>query len=278
MSPTSSIDSGRQGWTPEDLAALGVAVRLLEHPSLAARLTNLIGKPIEAGLGRLPQGWQQKVQSASRAALERALPIALKTMGDKPSRHSKLTRGLHRALVASTGAAGGAFGLLALPIELPITTGIMLRAIASVARNEGEDLASPAARLACIEVFALGGPSKSDDAAETGYFAVRAALASAMSEATLFLAQKGLIEEGAPILLRLITRVAQRFSVQVGEKLAAELVPIIGAVGGATINVVFIDHFQSMARGHFTVRRLERRYGEPSVRAAYASLRTRERS
>ena len=33
--------------TPEDLAALQRAVQLLEHPSLAARLTNMVGKPIE---------------------------------------------------------------------------------------------------------------------------------------------------------------------------------------------------------------------------------------
>jgi hypothetical protein len=254
-----------------DLSTLASAARLLERPSLAARLTNLLGAPIEGALARLPQGWQAKVQHASRTALERALALALKTMDTRPARFPKLARRLHGAAVAGTGAVGGAFGLLALPLELPITTGIMLRAIASVASGEGEDLRRPEARLSCIQVFALGGPAKSDDAAETGYFAVRAALAGALSEASAHLAQKGLTQEGAPVLLRLITRVAQRFSVQVGEKFAAELLPVIGAVGGATINLVFIDHFQSMARGHFAVRRLERTYGTQAVRAAYAA-------
>jgi|SRR5689334_728440 len=258
-----------------DLSALARAARLLERPSLAARLTNLIGAPIEGALARLPQGWQSKVQNASRAALERALALALKTMNTRPARFPGLARRLHGAAVAGTGAVGGAFGLLALPIELPITTGIMLRAIASIARGEGEDLERPEARLSCIQVFALGGPAKGDDAAETGYFAVRAALAGALSEASAYLAQKGLAQEGAPVLLQLITRVAQRFSVQVGEKVAAELLPLIGAVGGATVNLVFIDHFQSMARGHFAVRRLERTYGTEAVRAAYtAALRS----
>ncbi len=255
----------------EDRAALATAVRLLEHPSLAARLTNLLGAPIEGALARLPRGWQAKVQNASRAALERALALALKTLNERPARFPKLARRLHGAAVAGTGALGGAFGLLALPLELPITTGIMLRAIASVARAEGEDLQRPEARLACLQVFALGGPGKSDDAAETGYFAVRAALAGALSEASAYLAQKGITKEGAPVLLQLVTRIAQRFSVQVGEKLAAELLPLIGAVGGATINLVFIDHFQSMARGHFAVRRLERTYGTEVARAAYAA-------
>jgi hypothetical protein len=260
-------------WDPQDLVDLRRARDALEHPSFAARAANLLGTPVEAGLKRLPKGWQANVQKASRAALEYALKAALKTIGGKPPRFPKLARKLHGVAVAATGAAGGFLGLETLWIELPITTSIMLRAIADIARAEGEDLKSPEVRLACIEVFALGGPTKGDDASETGYFAVRAALARAVSQAAEFIIEKGVAEEGAPLLLRLITRVAQRFSVQVSEKVAAEAVPIVGAVGGATINVVFIDHFQSMARGHFTVRRLERRYGADTVQAAYEGLR-----
>jgi hypothetical protein len=35
-----------------------------------------------------------------------------------------------------------------------------------------------------------------------------------------------------------------------------------------------MDHFQNMARGHFTVRRLERAYGAEAVERAYRSMRT----
>ncbi|MGB9655552.1 MAG: EcsC family protein, partial [Pseudolabrys sp.] len=45
------------------------------------------------------------------------------------------------------------------------------------------------------------------------------------------------------------------------------------ALGGAAINYAFIDHFQSVARGHFTVRRLERKYGKDTVFDAYERLR-----
>ena len=48
--------------------------------------------------------------------------------------------------------------------------------------------------------------------------------------------------------------------------------PLIGALGGAAVNYAFIDHFQEIARGHFTVRRLERRYGKDAVRTAYDKL------
>ncbi|HYP32008.1 MAG TPA: EcsC family protein, partial [Burkholderiaceae bacterium] len=33
-----------------------------------------------------------------------------------------------------------------------------------------------------------------------------------------------------------------------------------------------IDHFQTVARGHFAVRRLERKYGEAVVRERYGEL------
>jgi hypothetical protein len=48
--------------------------------------------------------------------------------------------------------------------------------------------------------------------------------------------------------------------------------PIVGAFGGAAINALFIDHFQDMGRGHFTVRRLERLYGQEEIRGIYDML------
>jgi hypothetical protein len=41
---------------------------------------------------------------------------------------------------------------------------------------------------------------------------------------------------------------------------------------GAMVNTVFIDHFQQVAHGHFTVRRLERQYGQETVEAAYQAI------
>jgi len=60
--------------------------------------------------------------------------------------------------------------------------------------------------------------------------------------------------------------------VVVTQKLAAQAIPLIGAVGGAAVNYAFIEHFQDVARGHFTVRRLERRYGKEAVRQEYERL------
>jgi hypothetical protein len=182
----------------------------------------------------------------------------------------------HKLAGGFSGALGGAFGLSALAVELPLSTAIMLRSIADIARSEGEDLTSVESRLACLEVFALGGPGAGDDAAETGYYAVRASLAKALNEAAQHIAHKGLAEKGAPVLVRFITQIAARFGALVSEKAAAQAVPVIGAAGGAGINLLFITHFQETARGHFIVRRLERTYGQAVVQAAYRELRRSE--
>ncbi len=263
-------EGGRVTLSYEDQEALRYAKALLENPGLAAKITGLIGMPIEKALQLLPGKWAQVVNEATRKSLETALQAALLTIDDKPQANS--WEFLHKLAVAATGAGGGAFGLLGLPLELPLSTTIMLRSIADIARNEGERLRTPDAKLACLEVFALGGPSKSDDASESAYFLMRAALAKSVSEAAGYIAQRGLVEEGAPAIVRLIGQLAMRFGVNVSEKVAAQAVPVIGAAGGVVINVLFIDHFQEMARGHFIVRRLERTYDPQLVRAEYERL------
>jgi hypothetical protein len=119
--------------TPEDLAALRTAVRLLEHPGLAARLTNLVGKPIDLISNALPAAASRAIATATAKGLEAALKVALRTMQRSPHAGSQL---LHKALATASGAAGGAFGVATLPIELPVSTIIMLRSIADIARSE----------------------------------------------------------------------------------------------------------------------------------------------
>jgi hypothetical protein len=253
-----------------DLDDLKKAKLLLENPGMAIRVTHLLGALIERGFRLLPGRWNLKVGEMTQAALSRAVHAAVFTMKDVPGKAASNL--WHKFLVAATGGVGGFFGLPALPVELPISTTLMLRSIADIARSEGEAITRGEAKLACIEVFAFGGPKTSDDAAESGYFAVRTALAQSVSQAAEFVAQKGLVEEGSPALVRLIIKIAERFSLQVSQKAAAQAVPAVGAVGGGIINTVFMDHFQNMARGHFIVRRLERKHGRQAVRAAYHKL------
>jgi len=253
-----------------DTDALRNAVELLEHPSLAARLTNMVGKPVEIFSRALPAAASQAIAAATTKSLEAAFKVALLTIRNKQQESSQL---LHRALAVASGAAGGAFGIASLPFELPVSTIIILRSILDIARSEGENLTEPEASLSCVAVLGLGGRAESDDEAKSGYFIVRGILAQSVTEAARFIAERGVIEEGSPVLVRLIAQIASRFGFVVSQKAAAQTIPVIGALGGAAINYAFIDHFQSVARGHFTVRRLERKYGKDIVFAAYEQLR-----
>ena len=261
---------GRAGMTDEDIKALRSAVLALEHPGLAARLSNIAGRPIELMTKALPEGAAKAIAAATTKGLNAALAVALRTIRHEPQAGSRL---LHKALASVSGGVGGSFGLAALPLELPISTIIMLRSIADIARSEGEDLADPETALSCLQVFALGGRTAKDDAAESGYFAVRGLLAKSVTEAARFVAERGVIAEGAPVLVRFVAQLASRFGAVVTQKAAAQALPIIGALGGAAVNYVFIDHFPEMARGHFTVRRLERAYGKEPVRIEYERIR-----
>jgi len=253
-----------------DREALQLAKSLLDNPGLAAKITNYLGAPIDKGLELLPASWNKSVSTVTQAALLKASDAAIFTLQDAP--FTAPSNRWHKLSVAFSGGVGGFFGLSAVAVELPLSTTIMLRSIADIARSEGESISDVETQVACLEVFALGGDSREDDGAETGYFAVRASLARSVSEAAEYLTRKGLSDTAAPLLVKLISKIAERFGVQVTQKAAAQAIPALGAAGGAIVNTLFIDHFQDMARGHFIVRRLEGIYGAESVQALYLTL------
>ena len=228
--------------------------------------------PIEALLHRLPGPAQSAIQVAVNKALEQCLRIAVKAHPVKSS--TAIYKRSHTAATAITGAIGGFFGLPGLLVELPVTTTVMLHSIVEIARSYGEDFLSPESGLACLEVFALGPQNTHPEAQESAYYATRAALAQVTREAVSYVTKKGMAKEGAPALLSFVGKIASRFGLEVSEKVAAELVPIAGAAGGLTLNILFSQHFQSLAEGHFMVRRLERKYGREAVRQDYELARS----
>jgi len=253
-----------------DLEALARAKKTLESPGLAIRIADAAGRPVEALVRSLPEGAQRAIQAGTRRALSASLGVALRTLDRRAVPASDW---LHRGAVAVTGALGGATGLPGLLVELPVSLTVMLRSIADNARAQGEDLSQVASRLECLAVFAYGSRAATDDAADASYFATRAVMARAVAEAAEFVAGRGVTEalgdKGAPAILQFLARIAQRLGMSVTDKVAAQLVPLVGAVGGAAINTLFIHHFQETARSHFTVRRLERDCGADRVREAY---------
>ena len=263
------IHAGGSPLPDADRLALAKAYKALEHTNLATKLAGAVGRQLGT-LGRfLPPGVSGVVNRAAESAIKSALNVALQSLSKTSGRD---TRRLHKAMAVASGAAGGMFGMTTLPVELTVSTIIILRSIADIARSEGEDLSEPDVALSCLEVFAIGANSKDGGVLEDGYFATRGLLAKTVSEAGQFVAVHGLGDSTAPILVKLISQIGGRFGIVVSEKLAAQAVPLIGAVGGAAVNYAFADHFQSLAFGHFTVRRLERLYGSEVVRAEYDRL------
>jgi hypothetical protein len=256
--------------TSEELAEVRSAVRLLEGDSFALRLTRVVGGQVSVFGRALPAAARKAVALATDTALRTALRVALRSLGKTSA--PKARERWHQAAAAASGAVGGAFGVAAAAVELPVSTTILLRGIADIAREHGEDLSDPEAAFACLDVLGLGG-DRAQGAERSRYYAARAELARGRANVDFVLLKPQLAKELAPMLTRYLTQIAARFGLVVTEKLAAQALPVVGAVGGAAVNAAFAQHFQALARGHFLLRRLERRHGGESVRLEYERLR-----
>jgi hypothetical protein len=253
--------------SPTHRQALRTAFLILERPDFTARLADFAGRPVGRALKMAPPVLEARLTRAVEAALKRALELALRSLDERPNRkHASF------ALAGAGGAASGFFGAGALALELPLTTTLILRAIAEIARRHGEDLSRPEARMECVGVLGLSART-SGEGPSVGYFAARAALSRLVADASSVIVERGAAAASAPALNALAIAIAPRFGVIVSERAAASALPILGALGGATLNMLFVRHFQRAAHGHFTIRRLERRYGPEVVRAYYRGLR-----
>jgi hypothetical protein len=182
----------------------------------------------------------------------------------------------HSVTTGLTGGVGGLFGTLGLCVELPLTTCVMLRSMAAIAGVYGEDLRDPAVRLECLSLFGMGAPSPADDEMDSSYLTIRASLGTMVQHAAKFVAHtprtevlQSIKNGTAPTLVKLLGKISQRFQLTVSEKVMAQAIPLVGAVGGASVNVMFTEHFNAIARYHFGLRHLERLWGEEPIRAIY---------
>jgi hypothetical protein len=241
------------------------ALDRLEATSLASRLAATVGVPVERLRARMPPQIHAAVEVATQRALDAALSAALASRPGWSPPGVGSTR-FHRALLAGSGVLGGAGGLAGTLLELPVSTTLLLRQVAAVAIAEGEDVTRPEGMAECLTVFALGGHTPGADAADTGYFAVRLALAEAVP---------GLVASAASgWVTSLSAAIAARFAGPVATKALAQAAPLLGAAAGAAVNLAFLEHFRGVAGGHFAIRRLEREHGPARVRAAAADLRS----
>jgi len=271
----SDSEDRKTGISDEDLEKLRDAYAKLENTSLMIRLSSAAGVPLESVTRELSKRAPDKVVSIVSKATEYAIEFVIQSSA-RTLRNAEQTPAsprLHTAAAMTTGAVGGFFGLSTLIVELPVTTGIMFRSIVDIARAEGESPDDPETVLNCMQVFTMGSRmTDKDDAAETSYYGVRIAMSKAVTDALQYVMAYGMGSASAPALVRLISAVASRFGVVVTQKAMAQSMPVVGAIGGGLVNTVFISHFQDMARGHFSIRSLERKYGAEVVQEAYRLL------
>jgi hypothetical protein len=253
----------------EELQFIEEARRFLDRPSFLIRLANLVGKPLETGFKVIPETARLRIHASVEKAMSRGLQVVTRTVArDEDLSFSEATAKarrsgiLHSAATFGTGALGGFFGVLSLPVELPVTTAIMLRSIVAIAKDFGHDVSSKEGQLECLYVLSIGGVS------ESSYFASRLAMNDLLRQAA-----RELGGSSAPYLVRFMAQIASRFEVVVSEKALAELMPVVGALGGGTINAAFSEHFNQAARYHFGLRALESKHGIETIRAVYEGTR-----
>ncbi|ETW11102.1 hypothetical protein ATO8_18824 [Roseivivax marinus] len=197
------------------------------------QVLNVIGSQAENLLERLPDRIKDRLESITERALENALSMAQRSRGVVPDQRSWL----NTALTTAMGAAGGAGGLPTALAEVPVTTTVLLRAIQGVAAENGYDPSDPEIQKECLSVFASAGPLEADDGVDMAFLSARVALTGATVHG-------------------MIARVAPRLATVMGQKLAAQTVPVLGAAAGAATNYAYTSYYQEMAAVHFGLRRL----------------------
>ena len=200
---------------------------------IGVEILNLLGGQAEDLLGRLPPQVRARLDDASERALRAAIDTAHRSRGVTGEAPGWMSRAVGTAM----GAAGGFGGLPTAMAELPVTTTLLLRTIQDAAVDCGFDPGEAAVRHDCVQVFAAAGPLSRDDGTDLGFLAARLTVTG-------------------PTVQALIARVAPRLATVLGQKLAAQTVPVRGAAAGAATNDVYTRYYGEMGQVHFGLRRL----------------------
>lgn len=210
-----------------------LAARYARASGPGIQLLNVIGGQAEGLLERLPVSVRDVLGARTEDALKLAMQAAHGSRGIVDGQSGWMSR----AITTAMGAAGGMGGLPTALAELPVTTTVLLRAIQDVAVEHGFDPAETGVHYDCVQVFAAAGPLDHDDGADLGFLGAR-------------------ITVTGPALQKLITTVAPRLATVLGQKLAAQTIPVLGAAAGAATNYTYTAYYQQMAHVHFGLRRL----------------------
>ncbi len=227
------IDSTLPTHIDVEAAVDALARRYKGAGGMGISVLNLIGGTADSLLDRLPEPIRRNLEAATVAALGQAMKAAHSSRAVVPDQKSWL----NQVATTAMGAAGGAGGLPTALAELPVTTTLLLRVIEGVAVKHGFDPDAENVQFDCIQVFAAAGPLSGDDGADLGFLSARMALSGKAMQAV-------------------IHKIAPRLAVVMGQKLAAQAVPVLGAVAGAATNYAYTSYYEDVAHVHFGLRKL----------------------
>ncbi|NNE52433.1 MAG: EcsC family protein [Sulfitobacter sp.] len=210
-----------------------IARRYRAAGGLGMSVLNLIGGSAESLIDQLPKAVRQNLEEATVRALSQAMKAAHSSRSYVPDQKGWL----NQAVTSAMGAVGGAGGLPTALAELPVTTTLLLRVIQGVAVEHGFDAEAENVQFDCVQVFAAAGPLSADDGADLGFMSARLTLSGKAMHAV-------------------VAKVAPKLAVVMGQKLAAQAVPVLGAVAGAATNYAYTNYYQEMAHVHFGLRKL----------------------
>ncbi len=120
------------------LDARGIVIRTSEW--LGGKLNGVGRRFADIGPHLLGQDWQPRYQALVEAALRNAYRVG--TVGLDSESERQPWHWFARLVAAATGSASGFVGVPGIAADLPITTCLMVRSIAEIARSHGEDLTS----------------------------------------------------------------------------------------------------------------------------------------
>lgn len=230
------------------IAAL--AMRQHAASGVLMQVVSFLGGQVEDGMKLLPVNTRARLEGAATRALRASYDAAGRSRGGLGRRVT--SDRAHKTMASISGALGGLGGLPTALAELPIATTMIFRAVQHVAAAHGEDPTSPDTRAQCLHVFGKGGHGKDDDGIDTSFIGARLGLSGAA-------------------INKLISKVAPRFATVLGQKLAGQAVPILGAAAGAGTNYTFVSYYTDIAHVHFGLREMARTYDAAQVADAFHS-------
>lgn len=217
--------------------------------NLMMKVINMAGSKVEAAMNALPKKWQSQFGGIVETALMKSYNTATWTNASIEPKGTidKVLRKVsgdiaHRIAATTSGAIGGIAGAASSWAEIPIAVTLIFRSIQNIASEYGEDPLSEEVKMECLKVFGSGGPMNSDDSVDVGFIGARVSLTGASVQ-------------------KMIASIAPKFGAVLSQKLAAQTVPVIGAVSGAGINYTFITYYQQMAHVRFKLRKLAKEHG-----------------